>query len=96
MIRLETPGDREEPVRAQLKWATEWYGLTPRQCDIVWAVYSGLTEDAQIARHLGIAPSTVKIHFAILYEHLGVSNRLGVMLRLFGKPVRNDYTDEQS
>jgi DNA-binding NarL/FixJ family response regulator len=88
---LEATGSHESRCRSQLVEACDWYGLTRRQRDIVWAMWDGLTESPQIAQRLGIADSTVKIHLAILYENLGVSNRLGVMLRLLGKPVKEDY-----
>ena len=88
---LETTNSHERKVRRQLEQACEWFGLTPRQRDIVWAIFGGLTESADIASAIGIASPTVKIHLGILYERLGVSDRLGVMLRLLGKPIKEDY-----
>jgi DNA-binding NarL/FixJ family response regulator len=88
---LETTNSHEPRVRRQLEEACVWFKLTRRQRDIVWAMYDGVTESPQIAKRLGIADSTVKIHLAILYENLGVSDRLGVILRLLGKPIKEDY-----
>ena len=49
-------------------------GLTPRECEVLEALASGLS-NKEIARRLGISPNTVKTHIANLVGKLGVSGR---------------------
>lgn len=53
---------------------------TRRQKDVLSCVARGLT-NKEIARELGIAPGTVKIHLAALFEIFGASNRTELLLR---------------
>jgi len=48
--------------------------LTPRQLDVYRASIRGLS-NKQIARELGVAPSTVKAHLSAVFLALGVHNR---------------------
>lgn len=49
-------------------------GLTPRQVEVLDLIRMG-NSNKQIARHLGVAEGTVKIHCAAIFRYLGVSNR---------------------
>jgi DNA-binding NarL/FixJ family response regulator len=53
-------------------------GLTARQRDVVRLVRQGMT-NKEIARELNIAESTVKVHVAAAFRHLGVHNRVGAV-----------------
>lgn len=53
--------------------------LTPREREIVGMVTSGLRNRA-LAERLGISEGTVKIHLHRIYEKLGVSGRLELVL----------------
>jgi DNA-binding CsgD family transcriptional regulator len=54
--------------------ATGWASLTPAELEVVRLVSQGLRNDA-IARHLFIAPSTVKVHLAHIFAKLGITTR---------------------
>jgi DNA-binding CsgD family transcriptional regulator len=56
--------------------------LTPRQRELLRLVAAGHT-NAQIARHLGVAEGTVRIHLGNVYERLGVSSRTAAVIRAF-------------
>jgi DNA-binding CsgD family transcriptional regulator len=49
-------------------------GLSPREREVLELVAQGGT-DAQVARQLGISPSTVSKHLHNVYERLGLPNR---------------------
>jgi DNA-binding NarL/FixJ family response regulator len=54
--------------------------LTPRERDVLALICEGLSNKA-IARRLGIAPTTVKVHVSKIFRILNVSNRLNAVLR---------------
>jgi DNA-binding NarL/FixJ family response regulator len=54
--------------------------LTPREIDIVRMIAQGLRNRA-IAERLSISEGTVKVHLHNIYEKLGVSGRLELVLR---------------
>jgi len=54
--------------------------LTPREREIVALVVEGLRND-EIARRLGITPKTVKNQLTTIYEKLGVSSRLELVVQ---------------
>jgi len=54
-------------------------GLTARQLDVLRGIGKGLT-NKEIARELGIAPGTVKIHLAALFDHFKASNRTELLI----------------
>ena len=56
--------------------------LTPRQWELLRLVAAGHT-NTQIARQLGVAEGTVRIHLANAYQRLGVSNRTAAVARAF-------------
>lgn len=70
---IEAAGDQRETV-AEPPYAE----LSPRQRAILRAAASGMNT-ADIARHLGLQPSTVKWYFAQIYQQLGVPNRTAAM-----------------
>lgn len=49
--------------------------LTPRQLEVLHLLVAGLP-NKQIARELGINPSTVKFHLSFIFQILGASNRV--------------------
>ena len=54
--------------------------LTPRQRDVLTCVVRGLS-NKEVARELGIAEGTVKIHLAALFGHFGVRNRTELAIK---------------
>jgi DNA-binding NarL/FixJ family response regulator len=58
-------------------------GLTFRQEQIMQLVASGLS-NKEIARKLGIAEATVKVHLATIFKRFGVHNRTGAVAQLQG------------
>ena len=54
--------------------------LTPRERDVLALMCEGLSNKA-IARRLGIAPTTTKVHVSKILRMLNVSNRLNAVLR---------------
>ena len=56
--------------------------LTPRELEIVSALFLGLDEK-QIAVRLAISRFTVHTHLGRLYRKLGVDSARGVLLRVF-------------
>ncbi len=66
-----------------LNWdeVTEKYSLSPRQVEIAKLICDSLSND-QIAEKLGITPNTVRMHIKLLYEKMGVKDRVGVAMRL--------------
>jgi DNA-binding NarL/FixJ family response regulator len=60
--------------------ASNGHGLTPRQMDVLKGIARGLT-NKEIARDLGIAPGTVKIHLAALFDRFDAGNRTELLIR---------------
>jgi DNA-binding NarL/FixJ family response regulator len=56
--------------------------LTPRQWELLRQVAGGHT-NAQIARRLGVAEGTVRIHLQNIYGRLQVSSRTAAVTRAF-------------
>jgi DNA-binding CsgD family transcriptional regulator len=54
--------------------ASETSALSPRQWEVLRLVVQGCS-NKQIARTLGLAQGTVKIHVAVLFQKLGVTSR---------------------
>jgi DNA-binding CsgD family transcriptional regulator len=76
--------------------------LTPRERQVLALLAEGLSNKL-ICRHLGIAPSTVKIHVARILAELGVSTRLqaviaaqrcGLLAGLAGDPPDSTGDDD--
>ena len=66
--------DRWQELGARLR-------LPRRQRQIARLVCRGCS-NRQMARHLGIAPDTVRMHLKALFERLEVHERVGVAVRL--------------
>ena len=62
-------------------------GLTPRQCDVLGCLVSGLSNKA-IGRELGITEGTVKQHAHAIYRELGVDNRTEAVYLLARRGIR--------
>ena len=56
-------------------------GLTPREAEIGALIAAGAS-DKEIARALGLAPTTVRTHVGRLFEKLGVGRRAGIAAAL--------------
>lgn len=56
--------------------------LSPRELQLVQGVCDGLDEPGMAAR-LDISTHTVRSHFERMYRKLGVTNRSGMLLRVF-------------
>jgi len=74
---------KDKPIAAPLKWddVTAKYALSPRQEEIAKLICDSLSND-QIAEQLGITANTVRMHIKLLYDKLGVKDRVGVAMRL--------------
>jgi DNA-binding CsgD family transcriptional regulator len=57
--------------------------LTPREREVLACVARGLT-NAQVARELWLAPSTVRKHLENVYAKLGVNTRTAAVARFLG------------
>jgi DNA-binding CsgD family transcriptional regulator len=60
--------------------------LTKRQAQILRLMAEGLTYD-EVARHLGIMPSTLRSHMVNLFEILQVSNRTEAIMLAMGTVI---------
>ena len=67
--------------------AEEALTLTPRQRDVVELAAAGKS-NKEIARHLGLAPGTVKVHLAGAFRALGVRNRAAAVAAAMSLPPR--------
>jgi len=64
---------------ASLSRAGQEFGLTPRERQIIGLIGEGYT-NKDMARKLGISENTAKHHLANIFDKLGVSNRLELVL----------------
>lgn len=71
MSAARSPG---QPERGLLTGNDRFAGLSKRQVEVYLAAARGLPNKL-IARHLGIAESTVKTHLSAVFHALGVKNR---------------------
>ncbi|HYD99757.1 MAG TPA: response regulator transcription factor [Alphaproteobacteria bacterium] len=72
------------PAKPPLATLEPWQaGLTGREQQVVSCLAEGLT-NKEIARRLGMEPSTVKHHLSSVFRKMGVSNRMQAM-RLVGQ-----------
>jgi DNA-binding NarL/FixJ family response regulator len=60
--------------------------LSEHELRVLKEVAAGLS-NKQIARRLGISPSTVRNHLSRVFNKLGVSNRTGAVLKAIGRGV---------
>jgi DNA-binding NarL/FixJ family response regulator len=64
------------------------YGLTPREVDVLKLLCRGMADKA-IARELGIAAITVRLHLHNAFRKLGARNRVdAVRIALAAQPSR--------
>jgi len=55
------------------------FGLTPREMEVIAALSAGYT-NGEIAQKLGLSEQTVKHHLTNIFDKLGLSNRMEVVL----------------
>jgi DNA-binding NarL/FixJ family response regulator len=79
---VPTPASATETAAPVAAYA----GLTRRQQDVVCQMRRGCS-NKEIGRALKITESTVKVHLAAAFRHLGVHNRVGVVAALQGQPL---------
>jgi DNA-binding NarL/FixJ family response regulator len=65
--------------------------LSPRELEIAELVSHGLTNKT-VARQLGVQEGTVKLHLYSIYRKLGVSNRVGLIVKVATKRQNTDST----
>jgi DNA-binding NarL/FixJ family response regulator len=67
----------------EARWArlARRLGLTRRQSQVARLICRGWA-DKQIARRLGIAPDSVRLHVKALFGRLGVRSRMGLLIHL--------------
>ena len=63
-----------EERRAQPRFENKGIHLTNRQTEVLQAMGKGLS-NKEIARALGLSPSTIKVHITAIMRELGVKNR---------------------
>ncbi len=86
---LERHQSGTTPIAAS---SVEALGLTPRQHDVLRLLGQGQS-NKEIARVLGLAEGTVKLHISAILRALGVHNRTGAVVaaaRLLGLTGRGD------
>jgi len=66
--------------------------LTPRQREVVALVTEDMKND-EIALELGLKAHTVRNYLFQIFEKLGVSSRVGLVLYALGEPAINDLPD---
>lgn len=77
-LTVETTGDFTMTLRERV---SDDARLTPREREVLRLVADGLT-NAEVARRLWVAPSTVAKHLEQAYPKLGVHTRTGAVARL--------------
>jgi two-component system, NarL family, nitrate/nitrite response regulator NarL len=72
MVRRLLPRTPSAPQRVN-------FGLTPREIEVVAAITSGYS-NSEIAQKLGRSEQTIKHHITNIFDKLGLSNRMEVVL----------------
>ena len=62
-----------------MRTSMPYVDLTPRQIEILYALLDG-GSNREIAARLGVREQTIKNQLSIMYEKLGVQNRLQLAL----------------
>ena len=84
-MAAEAPGSAEQES-GERRWLS--YGLTPREVEVLKLLCRGLADKA-IARELGIAAITVRLHLHNAFRKLGARNRVdAVRIALAAQPSR--------
>lgn len=76
------------PARARFAPGTEAV-LSPREIDVVVGLTEGLS-NRELAKRLNLTEHTVKNYLCRIFEKLGVSSRVEVVLRALGKDINAD------
>ena len=80
-LRLRASPEQFRMIQNRVKAAE---GLTTRQREVFTLVGEGLPTKS-IARRLGIAPATVKVHLSAIYTRFGTCNRIVLNAILEGR-----------
>ena len=83
MSRRKSPDGALDLLLARPRRAADL--LTPRQLEVARA-YAGGADHRQIARALGITPTTVRNHLHLVYAELQVHNKAQLIAALDGAP----------
>jgi DNA-binding CsgD family transcriptional regulator len=84
------PAERDCEVGGGVFSIDEWRGLceslslTRRQEQVLDCLLRDMS-DSQIARRLGLATPTVRMHLGLMYKKLGVEDRIGLVVGVFRK-----------
>jgi PAS domain S-box-containing protein len=70
----------EHELAAIEKGASERFGLTPREIEVLGLAADGLS-GPELARQLVLSPTTINTHFKNIYEKLHVGNRAGAVAK---------------
>ena len=82
-INLRWPTNPADGLLSRTQWqqVSDAVGLTARELQVTKLLLQGLTR-AAIAEQLGMQLSTVRHHLQQIHSKLGVTNRVGVALRI--------------
>ena len=67
--------------------------LTPRQKEVLEEVCNGMS-NKEIARHIGMAESTVKLHLTEIFKKFGVKTRTQLIIKHLSK--RDNHAPDQT
>ena len=79
MDRLSHREQHQQAVKELVSFPDENRAPTPRQECVIELVAAGLT-NREIAKEMGIGPRVVKNYLRMIYDKIGLSNRLELAL----------------
>jgi DNA-binding CsgD family transcriptional regulator len=77
--------EREREMVLLVEYNMLRYGLTPRQREIVHAIWRSSPGMCELAEMMGVSIETIKTQTTLMYERVGVTDRLNLILKLLGK-----------
>lgn len=95
--RLQEGGGQADVIPEELTAAApaRAYSLTAREHEVLRLVVTGLS-NRLVARRLGIAERTVKVHLHSVYRKLGVSGRAEAIVLMLGGEGRRGAVDGEA